>query len=109
MAQARVILNEAGLKNRTLISEDGGVRVLIYDPEGKLLETVHKYADEKNIDIEYYPGTGEFLGPCDTREAGRDVFREVIQRALSPTEAGQASTARYDPRDLKALLGYSSK
>jgi len=94
--QSRGILETAGIQFRTLIEQNGGTRVLIFDKNGSLFLPVRELVSSNNYETKYYKGTGNFLGNEDSREAGRAAYARTVGSAIARSRLAGRDTGRPD-------------
>ena len=93
--EARATLAEAGIEFRTLIEQNGGTRVLIFDAEGSSFDAFADLITKNNYEFEFNNGSGEFLGSWDSREAGKEVYTRTIEGEIARL-GGQGRDIRPD-------------
>jgi len=105
----RKALDDVGLQNRTIISEN---QVVIFDPGSSLAENINNLKQKyETAIIESTKGKGEFLGG-ETRIEGRKAFQEVIRnyerRFLGRVQEGKGipnngaeETQEIKPKEIK--------
>ena len=76
--EARGIVAAGGLEFRTLIEQNGGTRVLVFDADGSALEAFEGLIRNNNYESKYLKGSGEFLGSWDSREEGKETYTRTV-------------------------------
>lgn len=76
----RKVLEDAGISFRTIVPEQGGETVHVFDQGGKMVDVIGKAAQQLKADgLTVIGGRGEFIGG-DTREEGQRQYEQVIRR-----------------------------
>lgn len=79
ISEARVALDEAGIKFRTIAPQaGGGVRIYVFDGDGSTEEKLALIPTKLNIQFKTYEGQGNFI-EGGTRESARDEYLQVIR------------------------------
>jgi uncharacterized protein (TIGR02996 family) len=93
-ADLRMQLDQAGIGDRVLIPQDGGFRVLVFDPGGKLTPVVEKFAQANGYGaVSSAPGTGTRLGGSEPKSA-RAAYRNLIKKFESKSRKARAGLPR---------------
>lgn len=79
--QARDLLEKAGIENRTLVTTQAGVRIVIFDKGSQLEFNVIEVANETKTNIKKIRGRGEFIGDpnWDQRSVAKKAYHGIIE------------------------------
>jgi uncharacterized protein (TIGR02996 family) len=91
----RKSLDQHQIAYRTLVPEDGGVRVLVYDQGRQLRPNVSLFAGTHNARVRESTGQGQFIGDSSdspTRTAARSAYRKLIDAFESRGGSASGST-----------------
>ena len=77
-ARARDIVAKAGIEFRTLIEQNEGIRVLVFDEDGSTYDTFANLITDNEYKAQFYNGFGEFLGSWTTREEGKEIYTRTV-------------------------------
>lgn len=114
IAQARTILEEKGIAQRTLVPTKDGCKVVIFDQGDALLNKIVTVGDQFDATIQQTRGTGEFIGGED-REAARGEYGKAIAdyekepdrpkyQAGGGDNRGRGDAGRESPKPVRAEL-----
>lgn len=78
LGEARDILSTAGLQYRTLIEQEGGTRVIIFDADGSAFDSFADLVQSNNYEFNFFNGRGEFLGTGESRTESKEIYAGAI-------------------------------
>ena len=81
--EARAIVAEAGIEFRTLIEQNGGTRVLVFDADGSVFDAFAELITKNKYESQFNSGNGEFLGSWDSREEGKEVYTRTVEAEIA--------------------------
>jgi hypothetical protein len=81
--EARDIVDEAGIKFRTLVEQNGGTRVLVFDEDGSIFDAFADLITKNNYESKLLAGNGGLLGSWDSREEGKDIYKRTVEEAIA--------------------------
>ena len=93
--EARAIVAEAGIEFRTLIEQNGGTRVLVFDADGSVFDSFADLITKNKYEFQFNSGSGEFLGSWDSREEGKEVYTRTVEAEIARL-GGQGRDLRPD-------------
>ena len=93
--EARAIVAEAGIEFRTLIEQNGGTRVLVFDADGSVFDAFADLITKNKYEFQFNSGSGEFLGSWDSREEGKEVYTRTVEAEIARL-GGQGRDLRPD-------------
>jgi hypothetical protein len=93
--EARATVAEAGIEFRTLIEQNGGTRVLVFDADGSVFDSFADLITKNKYEFQFNSGSGEFLGSWDSREEGKEVYTRTVEAEIARL-GGQGRDLRPD-------------
>jgi hypothetical protein len=93
--EARAIVTEAGIEFRTLIEQNGGTRVLVFDADGSVFDAFADLITKNKYEFQFNSGNGEFLGNWGSREEGKEVYTRTVEAEIARL-GGQGRDLRPD-------------
>jgi hypothetical protein len=96
-------LDAAGLVNRTLMPNDTGWSVTLFDSGGGMEGVVNSFAQQEGVPLQSSSGHGEMIGSGDEAEANKDdrrTYRSILrkwERSQQTNADLSTSTGQHNP------------